>query len=165
MFRKKIPVGRIIPPFLCKSSESGRFFIYLHDSNSIFRARRIKSEIFSGCTVSGRVGSGTAVGHSDVTHGIHFRFGLRLVVQPVGQTLHVRWQSYSITPDIGRRTNNGAQEPSSGSGHGGRKRTSKGPERGRLAAIAQTGSKFGRYVLDAAGNHLCSACCWQENGC
>ena len=30
MFRKKIPFGRIIPPFFCKSSESGRFsFIYM----------------------------------------------------------------------------------------------------------------------------------------
>ena len=36
MFRKKIPLGRIIHPFFCKSSESGRFFIYLHDSNSFF---------------------------------------------------------------------------------------------------------------------------------
>ena len=51
MFRKKIPVGRIIPPFFFESSESGRFLNYLHDSNSIFRARRIKSEGVSGGTV------------------------------------------------------------------------------------------------------------------
>ena len=38
MFRKKIPCRRIIPPFFCKSAESGRFFFnYLHDSNSIIR--------------------------------------------------------------------------------------------------------------------------------
>ena len=38
MFRKKKkPVGRINPPFF-KSSDSFRFFSYLHDSNSIFRA-------------------------------------------------------------------------------------------------------------------------------
>ena len=34
--KKKNPFRRIIPPFFCKSAESGRFFIYLHDSNSIF---------------------------------------------------------------------------------------------------------------------------------
>ena len=44
MFRKKIPVGRIIPPFFFESSESDRVFIYLHDSNSIFRAQGINSE-------------------------------------------------------------------------------------------------------------------------
>ena len=32
-------------------SESDRFFNYLHDSNSIFRAGRINSENISGCTV------------------------------------------------------------------------------------------------------------------
>ena len=36
MFRKKIPLGRIVPPFFFESSESDRFF-FLHDSNSIFR--------------------------------------------------------------------------------------------------------------------------------
>ena len=41
---KKISVGRIIPPFFFESSESDRVFIYLHDSNSIFRAPGIKSE-------------------------------------------------------------------------------------------------------------------------
>ena len=51
MFRKKIPVGRFIPPFFCKSAESGRFFIYLHDSNSIFWAQGIKSEWVLGRTV------------------------------------------------------------------------------------------------------------------
>ena len=48
---KKIPVGRVIPPFFCKSAESGRFFIYLHDSNSIFWAQGIKSEGVLGRTV------------------------------------------------------------------------------------------------------------------
>ena len=43
MFRK-IPFGRIIPPFFFESSESDRVLNYLHDSNSIFRARGIKSE-------------------------------------------------------------------------------------------------------------------------
>ena len=52
MFRKKIPFGRIIPPFFCKSAESGRFFfISLHDSNSIFWAQGIKSEWVLGRTV------------------------------------------------------------------------------------------------------------------
>ena len=37
--------------FFCKSAESGRFFIYLHDSNSIFWAQGIKSEGFLGRTV------------------------------------------------------------------------------------------------------------------
>ena len=41
---KQIPLGRIIPPFFFDSSESDRVFIYLHDSNSIFRARGINSE-------------------------------------------------------------------------------------------------------------------------
>ena len=48
---KKNRVGRIIPPFFCKSAESGRFFIYLHDSNSIFWAQGIKSEWVLGRTV------------------------------------------------------------------------------------------------------------------
>ena len=61
----------------------------------------------------------------------------------------------------GAPTTGSAQEHSSESGHGGRKRTSKGPERGRLAAIAQTGRKDGRHVLDAAGNQLCFAWCRQ----
>ena len=39
MFRKKKTFGRIITQFFFESSESGRFFNYLHDSNSIFRAR------------------------------------------------------------------------------------------------------------------------------
>ena len=41
---KKIPLGRIIPPFFCKSSESDRFSSCLHDSNSMFRAWGINSE-------------------------------------------------------------------------------------------------------------------------
>ena len=53
MFRKTIPVGRIIPPFFLESSESDRVFNYLYDSNSIFRARRINSEWVSGGTVKG----------------------------------------------------------------------------------------------------------------
>ena len=52
MFRKKIPLGRIIPPFFFESSESDRVFNYLHDSNSIFRAAGFNSETFSGGTVS-----------------------------------------------------------------------------------------------------------------
>ena len=47
----KIPVGRFILPFFFESSESDRVFIYLHDSNSIFRARGIKSEWFRARTV------------------------------------------------------------------------------------------------------------------
>ena len=50
-FEKKIPVGRIIPPFFFESSESDRVFNYLHDSNSIFRAAGINSETVSGGTV------------------------------------------------------------------------------------------------------------------
>ena len=48
---KKIHFRRIIPPLFCKSEESGRFFIYLHDSKSIFWAQGIKSEWFLGRTV------------------------------------------------------------------------------------------------------------------
>ena len=51
MFRKKIHVGRIIPPFFLQKFRIWPFFNYLHDSNSIFRARRIKSERVSGGTV------------------------------------------------------------------------------------------------------------------
>ena len=58
MFRNKIPLGRIIPPFFSESSESDRVFNCLHDSNSIFRARGINSEIFSGGTVVALVHSG-----------------------------------------------------------------------------------------------------------
>ena len=50
MFRK-IFFGRIIPPFFFESSESDRVFNYLHDSNSIFRARGNNSECVSGCMV------------------------------------------------------------------------------------------------------------------
>ena len=42
--KKKKPFGRIVPPFFFESSESDRVFIYLHDSNSIFRTTRINSE-------------------------------------------------------------------------------------------------------------------------
>ena len=38
--------------FSVESSESDRVFNYLHDSNSIFRVGRIKSEIFKARTVS-----------------------------------------------------------------------------------------------------------------
>ena len=51
-FEKKIPFGRIVPPFFFESSESDRFFNSLHDSNSTFRVGRINSEIFSARTVS-----------------------------------------------------------------------------------------------------------------
>ena len=50
MFRKN-PFRRIIPPFFFESAESGRFFDYLHDSNSIFWAQGIKSEWVLGRTV------------------------------------------------------------------------------------------------------------------
>ena len=40
-----------MPPFFFESSESDRVFNYLHDSNSIFRARGIKSEWVFRCTV------------------------------------------------------------------------------------------------------------------
>ena len=49
---KKIPFGRIIPPFSAKVQNlTVFFFIYLHDSNSIFWARGINSEWVSGGTV------------------------------------------------------------------------------------------------------------------
>ena len=51
MFRKKIPVGRIIPPFFFGRSESDHFCNYLHDSNSIFRAGGINSEWVRARTV------------------------------------------------------------------------------------------------------------------
>ena len=51
MSQKKNPFGRIIPPFFFESSESDRFYNYLHDSNSIFRAPGINSEWVSGGTV------------------------------------------------------------------------------------------------------------------
>ena len=50
MFRKKITLGRIIPPFFFERSESDRVFNYLPDSNSIFRVGGIISEIFFRCT-------------------------------------------------------------------------------------------------------------------
>ena len=53
MFRK-IPFGRIIPPFSSKVQNLTLFSIFLHDSNSIFRAGRINSEIFFGRTVTNR---------------------------------------------------------------------------------------------------------------
>ena len=49
--KKKKPFGRIIFPFFFESSESDRFFNYLHDSNSIFRVGRINSENISARTV------------------------------------------------------------------------------------------------------------------
>ena len=51
MFRKKIPVGRSIPPFFLKKFRIWPFLNYLHDSNSIFSAQGIKSEWVSGGTV------------------------------------------------------------------------------------------------------------------
>ena len=48
---EKIPLGRIIPPFFFESSEADRVINYLHDSNSIFRAAGINSEIVFGRTV------------------------------------------------------------------------------------------------------------------
>ena len=55
MFRKKKSLSdELFLLFSCKSAESGRFFIYLHDSNSIFWAQGIKSEGVSGGTVIAR---------------------------------------------------------------------------------------------------------------
>ena len=63
MFRKKkIPVGRIIPPFFVRKCRIWPFLNYLHDSNSFFWAQRIKSELFFGRTVSGMVEARTVSG-------------------------------------------------------------------------------------------------------
>ena len=52
MFRKKIPVGRFIPPFFLRKCRIWPFLNYLHDSNSFFFwAQGIKSELFFGRTV------------------------------------------------------------------------------------------------------------------
>ena len=51
MFRKKIPFGRIIPPFFLRKCRIWPFLNYLQDSNSIFRAAGINSEGFFGRTV------------------------------------------------------------------------------------------------------------------
>ena len=51
MFRKKSLSDELFLLFFCKNAESGRFFIYLHDSSSIFWAQGIKSEWFLGRTV------------------------------------------------------------------------------------------------------------------
>ena len=51
MFRKKIPSGRIIPPFFLRKFRIWPFLNYLQDSNSIFRAAGINSEGFFGRTV------------------------------------------------------------------------------------------------------------------
>ena len=48
---KKIPFGRIVPLFSSKVQNSS-VFNYLHDSNSIFRVRRLNSEIFSDGTIT-----------------------------------------------------------------------------------------------------------------
>ena len=49
--KKKIPSGRIIPPFFLRKCRIWPFLNYLHDSNSIFRARGINSEWVFGRTV------------------------------------------------------------------------------------------------------------------
>ena len=46
--KKKIPSGRIIPPFFLRKFRIWPFLNYLQDSNSIFRAAGINSEGFSG---------------------------------------------------------------------------------------------------------------------
>ena len=51
MFLKKNPLDELFLHFSFESSESDRFFNYLHDSNSIFRARGINSEWVIGRTV------------------------------------------------------------------------------------------------------------------
>ena len=48
--------------FSAKVQNLAVFFIYLHDSNSIFRAAGINSEIFSARTVTGDLGTDTAAG-------------------------------------------------------------------------------------------------------
>ena len=56
MFRKKKKKNlsdELFLPFFIESSESDRFFNYLHDSNSIFRERGINSEWVFGRRVSG----------------------------------------------------------------------------------------------------------------
>ena len=52
MFKKKYLSDEIFLHFFFESSESDRVFNYLHDSNTIFRAAGINSEIFFGRTVS-----------------------------------------------------------------------------------------------------------------
>ena len=54
---EKIRLGRIIAPFFFEGSESDRFFNYLHDSNSIFRAGTLNSENVSARTVCGKASS------------------------------------------------------------------------------------------------------------
>ena len=51
MFRKKSLSDELFLHFFFEGSESDRVFNYLHDSNSIFRAAGINSEIFFGRTV------------------------------------------------------------------------------------------------------------------
>ena len=49
---KKIPLGRIIPPFFLRKFRIWPCFqLIIYISNSIFRARGMNSEIFSGRTV------------------------------------------------------------------------------------------------------------------
>ena len=50
--KKKNFFGRINSSICFTKVQILAFFIYLHDSNSIFRALGINSELFSGCTVS-----------------------------------------------------------------------------------------------------------------
>ena len=67
MFRKKIPVGRIIPPFFLRKCRIWPFLNYLHDSNSIFWAQGIKSEGVFGRTVPTEGQTQTLGRHSDPT--------------------------------------------------------------------------------------------------
>ena len=70
MFRINSPSDELFLHFFFESSESDRVFNYLHESNSIFRARRINSEIifgrtvcpWSGCQCSYSNGQGPAIG-------------------------------------------------------------------------------------------------------
>ena len=73
MFRKKIPLGRIIPSFFFESSESDRVFNYLHDLNFIFRARvNYFRDIFRAHSTTGSIEScihGNDVNRTALAHG------------------------------------------------------------------------------------------------
>ena len=46
--KKKIPFGRIIPPFFFRKCRIWPFLNYLHDSNSIFGPRELNQKVFFG---------------------------------------------------------------------------------------------------------------------
>ena len=63
--KKKSLSDELFLHFSFKSSESDRIFNYLHDSNSILRARGINSEWFFGRTVLGVLHARSDVAHTD----------------------------------------------------------------------------------------------------